>query len=91
MPTRQIKQTKTIVLFALYLLITNSAFGEDLPEFQNVGYRVVHHLGVQIDHMERIGFNTFEHPRIADYHSFVITPALDHCLFPLLCPDPTLF
>jgi len=33
---------------------------------------------VQIDHMERIGFNTFEHPRIADYRSFVITPALDH-------------
>jgi len=45
---------------------------------ENVGYRVVHHLGVQIDHMERIGFNTFEHPRIADYRSFVITPALDH-------------
>ncbi len=39
---------------------------------------MVHHLGVQIDHMERIGFNTFEHPRIADYRSFVITPALDH-------------
>ena len=45
----------------------------DLPEFQYVGYRVVHHLGVQIDNMERIGFNTFEHPPIADYRSFVIT------------------
>lgn len=53
-------------------------FAQDLPEFQYVGYRVVHHMGVQIEHMETIGFNTFDHPPIADHRSFVITPALDH-------------
>ena len=73
---------KTRILFAaiiiLISLFVSVQAAENLPEFQYVGYRVVHHLGVQIDHMERIGFNTFEHPRIADYRSCVITPALDH-------------
>jgi hypothetical protein len=31
-----------------------------------------------VDHIEKFGFNVFDHPRIADYRSFVITPALDH-------------
>lgn len=35
-------------------------------------------MGAVVDHIEKFGFNVFDHPRIADYRSFVITPALDH-------------
>lgn len=50
----------------------------DLPDWQYVGYKIVHHMTAQIKHIDEFGFNTFDHPRIADYTSFVITPALDH-------------
>jgi hypothetical protein len=50
----------------------------DLPEAQYVGYRVVHHMTAQTNHVEEFGFNTFEHPPIANHTFFVITPALDH-------------
>lgn len=66
-------------LFSICSFTSTNAFAQrDLPEFQYVGYRVVHHLGVQVEHMETVGFNTFQHPPIADHRSFVITPALDH-------------
>jgi len=51
---------------------------DELPEVQYYGYKIVHHMGAVVDHIERFGFNVFDHPRIADYRSFVITPALDH-------------
>jgi len=50
----------------------------DLPDWQYVGYKIVHHMTAQIKHVEEFGFNTFDHPRIANWESFVITPALDH-------------
>lgn len=50
----------------------------DLPDVQYVGYRVVHHMTAQTKHIEEFGFNTFEHPPIANHTFFVITPALDH-------------
>jgi hypothetical protein len=50
----------------------------DLPDWQYVGYKIVHHMSLQLKHIEEIGFNKFDHPRIANYESFVITPALDH-------------
>ena len=50
----------------------------DLPDVQYVGYKVVHHISLQVKHIQEIGFNTFDHPRIANFESFVITPALDH-------------
>ena len=50
----------------------------NLPDVQYVGYKVVHHMGLAVEHIDNFGFNTFDHPRIADYRSFVITPALDH-------------
>lgn len=31
-----------------------------------------------VEHIQEFGFNKFDHPRIADHISFVITPALDH-------------
>lgn len=55
-----------------------SARAQDLPDVQYYGYKIVHHMGAVVDHIEKFGFNTFDHPRIADYRSFVITPALDH-------------
>ena len=51
---------------------------ENLPDVQYYGYKIVHHVTAVVDHIEKFGFNTFDHPRIADYRSFVITPALDH-------------
>jgi len=51
---------------------------DDLPDVQYYGYKIVHHMGAVVDHIEKFGFNVFDHPRIADYRSFVITPALDH-------------
>ena len=51
---------------------------KNLPDVQYYGYKIVHHMGLEVDHIEQFGFNTFDHPGIADYRSFVITPALDH-------------
>ena len=35
-------------------------------------------MQAMVKHIEEFGFNEFDHPPIADYRSFVITPALDH-------------
>ena len=51
---------------------------KDLSDTQYYGYKIVHHMAAEVDHIEKFGFNAFDHPRIADYRSFVITPALDH-------------
>jgi hypothetical protein len=51
---------------------------KNLPDVQYYGYKIVHHMAAVIKHIETFGFNKFDHPRIADYRSFVITPALDH-------------
>lgn len=51
---------------------------KNLPDVNYYGYKIVHHMGAVVDHIEEFGFNVFDHPRIADYRSFVITPALDH-------------
>ena len=50
----------------------------DLPEWQYVGYKIAHHMTLQLKHINEFGFNKFDHTDIADYKSFVITPALDH-------------
>jgi hypothetical protein len=50
----------------------------DLPDWQYVGYKVVHHMTAQLKHIDEFGYNVFDHPRISDHTSFVITPALDH-------------
>jgi len=51
---------------------------EDLPDWQYVGYKIVHHMTAQIKHIEDFGFNTFQHTEMANHTFFVITPALDH-------------
>ena len=50
----------------------------DLPDWQYVGYKITHHMGLQMQHIEEFGYNLFDNPSIANYKSFVITPALDH-------------
>jgi len=50
----------------------------NLPDWQYVGYKIVHHMTAQTKHIEEFGYNKFDHPRIANFESFVITPALDH-------------
>jgi hypothetical protein len=51
---------------------------ENLTDVEFYGYKVTHHMGAMVQHMEKFGFNTFDHPPMADYRFFVITPALDH-------------
>lgn len=51
---------------------------ENLPDWQYVGYKVIHHMTMEINQIKDMGFNVFDNPPIADYKSFVITPALDH-------------
>ena len=71
----------TALILILALATTTAAIAEkqkDLPDVQYYGYKIVHHMSSVVDHIEKFGFNVFDHPRIADYRSFVITPALDH-------------
>lgn len=58
--------------------VATSQAQTELPDVQYYGYKIVHHMGAEVDHIEKFGFNAFDHPRIADYRSFVITPSLDH-------------
>ncbi len=63
------------------LFLSNNAFaqmGKDLPDWQYVGYKIVHHMTAQLEHIQEYGFNEFQHPPVSNYKSFVITPALDH-------------
>ncbi len=55
-----------------------SAQERDLSDVEFYGYKITHHMGVMVQHMDTFGFNEFDHPPIADHRSFVITPALDH-------------
>ncbi len=49
-----------------------------LTDVQFYGYKITHHMVAMVKHLDEFGFNTFDHPPIADHRSFVITPALDH-------------
>jgi len=72
---------KLLLALLAFAMMANPIFAqtdEDLPDVQYYGYKIVHHMGAVVKHMEKFGFNIFDHPRIADYRAFVITPALDH-------------
>ena len=72
---------KLLLTLTLSVLVVSTGLAQeqkDLPDVQYHGYKVVHHMTAVIEHMETFGFNKFDHPRIADYRAFVITPALDH-------------
>ncbi|MBW1939231.1 MAG: DUF1254 domain-containing protein [Deltaproteobacteria bacterium] len=74
-----IKVWMMIAILALFSSpVAQAQSDKDLPDVQYYGYKIVHHMGAVVEHIEKFGFNKFDHPRIADYRSFVITPALDH-------------
>ena len=66
----------------LTLLIASLGCGfvaaEELSDVEFYGYKVTHHMGAMVQHIEKFGFNTFDHPPMPDHRFFVITPALDH-------------
>lgn len=67
-----------LLLTAVLSSTASAQSKNDLSDMQYYGYKIVHHMAAVVDHIEQFGFNVFDHPRIADYRSFVITPALDH-------------
>jgi len=72
---------KLFITLMLMLSFTISGFaqvGEDLTNVEFYGYKVTHHMGAIVQHLDKFGFNTFDHPPMPDHRFFVITPALDH-------------
>lgn len=67
-----------ILIVNLAGVIAVASTEKELPDWQYMGYRVVHHMTAVVEHLEKFGINTFDHPPISDYRSFVITPSLDH-------------
>jgi len=69
-----------LILLVTMFLGSGAARGQqaDLPDWRSYGYKVTHHMGAMIQHIEQFGFNTFDHPPMPDHRFFVITPALDH-------------
>jgi len=75
------KMKKLIVTIVLMFAFTTTGFAQTGEEFTDVefyGYKVTHHMGAMIKHLDKFGFNTFGHPPMPDHRFFVITPALDH-------------
>lgn len=66
------------ILFTFLFATSVSAQAPKLTDVEFYGYKVTHHMGAMVKHMDKFGFNTFDHPPIADHRFFVITPALDH-------------
>ena len=77
---RESVRTGALMGVGLAILVMGSvkAEAQGLPDVQYYGYKIVHHITSVVKHIEDHGFNKFDHPKIADYRSFVITPALDH-------------
>jgi len=72
------KEKKDVVVEEVAKEVAKVDPNADLPDWQYVGYKISHHMGLQMKHIEEFGYNNFDNPPIADYKSFVITPALDH-------------
>lgn len=70
------KKISLFVGFILLSLSTNIRAAEPTKAEFN-GYKVVHHMGELIKHVDEYGLNSFNHARIADHTFFVITPNLD--------------
>lgn len=71
------------VLLAIVMTILTATPGavqadDELTDVQFYGYKVTHHMGAIVQHLNEFGFNTFDHPPMPDHRFFVITPALDH-------------
>jgi hypothetical protein len=67
------------IAVALFLgSAAHHAQSKELTDVEFYGYKITHHMGAMIQHIEQFGFNTFDHPPMPDHRFFVITPALDH-------------
>ena len=64
--------------FLMSAFTAGLAAGQELTDVEFYGYKVTHHMGAMIQHLDKFGFNTFDHPPMPDHRFFVITPALDH-------------
>ena len=75
-----IKKTMTILMTLCAFLCATPVMAQDqeLTDVEFYGYKVTHHMGAIVQHMDKFGFNTFDHPPMPDHRFFVITPALDH-------------
>lgn len=76
--------TFVLLLFTLPGLVSAK---QELTDVEFYGYKLTHHMGAMIKHLDTFGFNTFDHPPMPDHRFLVIPPALDH-FFPkrLLIP-----
>lgn len=72
------KLLKLITLFCFFSTGSYAIAEEKFTDADFVGYKVTHHMGAMIQHIEQFGFNAFDHPPMPDHRFFVITPALDH-------------
>jgi hypothetical protein len=72
---------KIFLALILCLCVATISFAQtegELTDVEFYGYKVTHHMGAMVQHMDKFGFNTFDHPPMPDHRFFVITPALDH-------------
>ncbi len=72
---------KIFMTLTLMLAFATTGFTQSSDELTDVefyGYKVTHHMGAVVQHLNEFGFNTFDHPPMPDHRYFVITPALDH-------------
>ncbi|MCG7927161.1 MAG: DUF1254 domain-containing protein [Candidatus Thiodiazotropha taylori] len=67
-----------VSLLLFLFLATSAQADKHLSDVEFYGYKVTHHMGAIIKHIEKFGFNAFDHPPMPDHRFFVITPALDH-------------
>jgi hypothetical protein len=82
------KTVRTLLLVSVIAASAGSAaLAEDLTDVEFYGYKVAHHMGAMIQHIEKFGFNTFDHPPMLDHRFFVITPARDDRYGSLLVTD----
>lgn len=73
-----IENLRRLILLLLISINGYALAQEDFTDVDFYGYKVTHHMGAMIKHIEKFGFNAFDHPPMPDYRFFVITPALDH-------------
>jgi len=72
---------KLLSTILISIIVANQGFAQTSQELSDVefyGYKVTHHMGAMVQHLDKFGFNTFDHPPMPDHRFFVITPALDH-------------
>ena len=59
-------------LLALLLagLVSSASMAQELTDVEFYGYKVTHHMGAIVQHLDEFGFNTFDHPPMPDHRFF---------------------